>query len=113
MTACTVKSDHLGERQTGAVVTGDHDDPCLQMVKQTSKNATPLILVKMFHRLVQQYDRALRKPGSGEVEPLGLAKRQLVLSNPAVEAAGALELDVELDRCERSPQCLMGLRAGE
>ena len=81
------------------------------MAQQPSKNATTLILVEMFRRLVQQYDRPLRKPSSGEVEPLRLAKRELVLPDPTVEPAGALKSDVEFDRCERSPQGLIRLES--
>jgi hypothetical protein len=83
------------------------------MVEQPSKNETALLLVEMLRRLVQQYDRALRKPRSGEAESLRLAKRELILPNPAVEPASALKPDVELYRRERPPQCLIGLRAGE
>jgi hypothetical protein len=55
---------------------GDHDDPRLQMVEQPPKKTMALIVVEMFRRLVQQYDRPLRNPRSGEVKPLRLAKRQ-------------------------------------
>lgn len=74
MTAGAVKSDHVCKRQTGAVVAGDNDNPRLKVGEQPPKNTTRLILVEMFGRLVQQYNRAFRKPRSGEVEPLRLAK---------------------------------------
>lgn len=74
MSAGAVESDHVCQRQTGAVVAGDNDNPRLQVVEQAPNNATPLILIEMFRRLIQQNDRTSGKPSSGEVEPLRLAK---------------------------------------
>ena len=90
MACSAVESDHICHRQAGAVMAGDHNHFCLQMVEQPRKDTTPLNLVEMFRWLVQRHDRAVGNPHSREVEPLRLAKRQLVLPDPSIEPASAL-----------------------